>query len=63
MKPKKKQALELCQKIGMTTMFSEFNEGMSLPLEVSKSIALAVIEEICPLTDYWNGVKNEIKQL
>ena len=60
---KKDAALRLCQKIGMTTMFSEFNEGMTLPIEVSKKIAIAVIDEICPVTDYWNEVKDEINNL
>jgi hypothetical protein len=56
-------ALRLCQKIGMTTMFSDFNEGMSLPLSVSKKIAIAVIDEICPDIIYWNRVKDEINNL
>ena len=56
-------ALRLCQKIGITTMFSDFNEGMTLPLSVSKKIAIAVINEICPATDYCHEVKNEINNL
>lgn len=60
---KSDQALRLCQKIGETTMFSNFNEGMSLPLEVSKKIAIAAIKDICPATDYWNEVISEIENL
>ncbi|HBE42007.1 MAG TPA: hypothetical protein DDW27_12535 [Bacteroidales bacterium] len=59
----KETALRLCQKIGMTTMFSDFNEGMTLPLSVSKKIAISVIDEICPATNYWNDVKDEINKL
>lgn len=59
----KESALRLVQKIGMTTMFSDFNEGMTLPLEVSKKIAIAVINELCPNTDYWIAFKNEINLL
>lgn len=64
MEPNKSdQALRLCQKIGMTTMFSDFNNGMSLPLEVSKKIAIAAINEICPATDYWKEVVQEVESL
>lgn len=63
MKDAKDRALELCQVIGMTTMFSEFNSGMTLPLEVSKKIALAVITELCPATEYWKEFKTEINNL
>lgn len=59
----KEKALHLVQVVGMTTMFSDFNKGMTLPLEVSKKIALACIDEICPKTDYWNEFRDEIKKL
>jgi len=37
-------ALELCQKIGMVTMFDpECNDGMTLPLHVVKKIATVAI--------------------
>ena len=60
---KYKVALNLCQKIGMSTMFTDCNDGMSLPLEISKKIAITVINEICPETEYWNDVKKEIESL
>lgn len=64
MEPNKSdQALRLCQKIGMTTMFSDFNEGMSLPLAVSKKIAIAAIDEICPATEHWKEVIQEVESL
>ena len=63
MTPEEK-ALDLCQKIGMTTMFADCNEGMTLPLEVSKQIALICVFEIEPFeVDYWNDVVIEIKKL
>lgn len=38
-------ALELCQKIGMVTLFDpECNDGMTLPLHVVKKIAKVSIE-------------------
>ena len=38
-------ALELCQKIGMVTMFDpECNDGMTLPLHVVKKIATVAID-------------------
>ena len=63
MEDAKEKALRLCQVIGMTTMFKEWNSGMSLPLNVSKDIAIAVICEICPATEYWENFKTEIKKL
>ena len=57
------QALSHCQKIGMVTMFSETNEGMSLPLEISKKIAIIAINQICPESNYWVEVKWEINKL
>lgn len=40
------KALELVQKFGYTTMFSEDNEGKTLSLETSKKCALIAVEEI-----------------
>lgn len=41
----KETALELCQNIGMVTMFDkECNDGMTLPLHVVKKIAKVSIE-------------------
>ena len=59
------QALILCQKIGCSTMFGNFNSGMSLPLEVSKKIAIICLEEICPSSSYkdFEDIINEIKLL
>lgn len=40
-------ALKLCQNIGASTMFDEsFNNGMTLPLHVSKNLAKIVVTEI-----------------
>ena len=63
MEDAKEKALRLCQVIGMATMFKEWNDGMSLPLNVSKDIAIAVINELCPVTEYWEMVKTEIEKL
>jgi hypothetical protein len=59
----KETALHLCQIIGATTMFSDFNEGMSLPLSVSKKIAIVVIPVICLDTTGWSEVIDEINNL
>jgi hypothetical protein len=45
MTPKEK-ALELCQKFGYTTIFTDCNEGYTLPLEISKKCALISVNEI-----------------
>ena len=47
---KKITALELLQKVGSATMFSDANEGYSLPLEISKKIILKVLYSIHDLT-------------
>jgi hypothetical protein len=62
MEPKDK-ALTLCQKIGCSTMFSSFNEGMTLPLEISKKIAIICIHEIAEENHDWNKVLIEINKL
>jgi hypothetical protein len=36
---KEKDPFKLVQKIGVSTMFSDCNEGMSLPIEISKKIS------------------------
>jgi hypothetical protein len=63
MEDAEERALRLCQVIGATTMFKEWNNGMSLPLKVSKDIAIAVIDELCSKTEYWEMVKFEIEKL
>lgn len=72
----KEEALSLCQKIGVQSMFDyQCNEGYSLPLHITKKIALVfcdkIIEEIKKLseedfyvlTGYWENVKDEIQKL
>jgi hypothetical protein len=57
-------ALHLCQKIGASTMFTDFNEGMSLPLEVSKRVAKIAIAEILRDCERdWQEVIEEIDKL
>ena len=51
MNPQEK-ALSLCQSIGITTMFSECNEGMTLPIEISKKIALIAVNEVIQQWEY-----------
>lgn len=72
MEPAKDMALKLCQRVGMSTMFGEFNAGMSLPLEVSKKITIELIKAIAPgdfdykKSDsyaYWHEVIEEIVKL
>ena len=77
MTPKEK-ALNLCQKFGMTTLFSEdCNNGYTLPLRVAKQCALIAVQEIInsnphsnpfntdvyPTMEYWLKVKQEIENL
>lgn len=40
------KSLSLCKRIGITTMFSDDNDGMSLKLSTSKKIALIFVDEI-----------------
>lgn len=64
MKTMEEDVFRLVQKIGITTMFSDCNNGMTLPLEVSKKIAIVVINEVCPVNDdYWIKFKNETEKL
>lgn len=63
MEDTKDKALRLCQVIGMTTMFKEWNNGMSLPLNVSKDIAIAVINELFEASEYFETLKTEILNL
>lgn len=42
----KEKALKLCQNIGMTSFGSDFNEGSTLPLDITKKIAVICVEEI-----------------
>ena len=69
----KEKALDITQKMGVTTMFdSSFNNGYTLPLHVAKKCALVFVEEMMiklrelnhstPL-DYWKDVKEEIDNL
>ncbi len=39
-------ALELCQKFGSTTMFTEANNGYTLPLEIAKKCALIHVKDL-----------------
>jgi hypothetical protein len=64
----KEKALELCQSFGRTTLFSECNEGYTLPLEIAKECALICIYEILNNCDFkqrkfWQEVKQEIEKL
>lgn len=66
----KEKALSLCQKIGWTTVKTDFNDGMSLPLPIAKKIAIIMIDEFCNRMkvssdefDYWFKVKGEINLL
>jgi hypothetical protein len=57
-------ALELVQKIGASTMFTDCNEGMSLPLEIAKKIATTTIIALWNFpSDKWQGLINEIEEL
>lgn len=49
----KEKALRLCQDIAMTTFGEDFNEGTTLPLAITKKIAVICVDEIL----------NEINQL
>ena len=45
-------------------MFTDCNEGMSLPLEISKKIALICIDEMAPEPFmYGDKIKTEIEKL
>jgi hypothetical protein len=73
----KEKALELCQSFGRTTLFSECNEGYTLPLEIAKQCALIAIDEVIfeigdfdntdgyaqSRINYWEEVKQEIEKL
>lgn len=59
----KDKALTLCQKIGWSTMFSSFNRGMTLPMEISKKIAIICIHEIAEENHDWNEVLTELNKL
>jgi hypothetical protein len=72
MNPKEK-ALELCQKFGTTTMFTNCNDGYTLPLEIAKKCALIAVNEIIADCEYnhieihnsnwWHEVKSEIEKI
>ena len=55
MTPKEK-ALKLCQTFGMTTLFHpDCNDGITLPLSVTKKCALIAVEIVCDeLCNYYN---------
>lgn len=66
----KEKALSLCQQIGITTLFdrSGCNDGMTLPLHISKKIAIILVNEIIDCNEgifgnYWQEVKSEIENL
>lgn len=42
----KEKALRLCQEFGRTTLFEDFNNGYTLPLEIAKKCALICVDEI-----------------
>ena len=51
----KEKALELCQKFGRTTLFTDCNEGYTLPLEIAKKCALIAVDEVrCEIRDFDN---------
>lgn len=64
------KALSLCQKFGYTTFFTNCNEGMTLPLYISKKCAIILVDEIINGNFgegydhiYWLSVKEEIEKL
>lgn len=66
MTPPKEKALELCQKIGVTTLFAnDCNDGITLPLRIVKKIALIAVDELIESTlygidlDLYEGQYNE----
>ena len=74
----KTKACSLCQQIGMTSFGSDFNEGSTLPLDITKKIAVIMVDEILesleknsliyPIyvkteTKYWESVKEEISKI
>lgn len=66
----KEKALSLCQKIGWSTVKSDCNDGMSLPLNIAKKIAIIMVDEFCnslpvssEMFNYWYEVKKEINLL
>ena len=63
----KQMALTLCQKISWSTVGGDFNEGKTLPLEISKNIALIMCDEMIQINEcskeYWRKVKSEIIKL
>jgi hypothetical protein len=57
-------ALELVQRIGASTMFTDCNKGMSLPLDVSKKIARIAVKALFYLPkEKWELLSNEIEKL
>jgi hypothetical protein len=55
--------LALVQMIGWSTVGTDCNEGYSLPLEISKKIAIACIKELCPASKEVTEFINEIEKL
>jgi len=53
----KEKAIELVQKIGVSTMFTDANDGMSLPKDVAIIIAKLVVNEIITSIDH--GLNND----
>ena len=77
MNPKEK-ALELCQKFGYVTIYSDDNNGITLSLKTAKKSAIICVDEFLkvePLViieiddveysweEYWLKVKDEINKL
>ena len=62
----KEKALRICQEIGRSTLFADdCNDGNTLPLRVSKIIALIMIKEILKdiNIEHLNQLKVEIEKL
>ena len=67
-----KKALELCQKFGYTTIFSNDNGGKTLSIETAKKCALIAVYEMKQIISgaglkamqaYLDEVKTEIEKL
>ena len=58
MKTPKQEALEICQEIGKTTMFTDCNEGYTLPLHISQKIAHVCVDKIMQAIPMYTGNLN-----
>lgn len=67
----REKALKLCQDIAMTSFGSDFNEGTTLPLDITKKIAIICVDEIMHTSaveyeyheKFWRAVKEEISKI